>query len=118
METTEDLYGRPTAVELLEAARDFLQSEVMAATEGHVQFHTRVTIRVVETVIRELQLGARHREQHRELLDQLGFGTNRELVEAIRNGDFDDRIVDLAERLLPDVQAQLEVADPRYLSLP
>lgn len=117
-DVSEDLYGRPTAVELLVAAREFLQSEVMAATEGHVQFHTRVTIRVLDTVIRELELGAGHREQHRRLLAELGYGSSWELVDDIRKGDFDDRIGQLAARLQPDIRAKMEVSDPRYLQAP
>ncbi|MGH9094385.1 MAG: hypothetical protein ACRDXE_04430, partial [Acidimicrobiales bacterium] len=51
------LHGRPTAFELVMAAREFLADEVLPATEGRVQFHTRVTIRVLDTVARQLERG-------------------------------------------------------------
>src|SRR5206468_9255181 len=35
------LHGRPTATELLAAAQEFLIGDVMPATQGRVQFHTR-----------------------------------------------------------------------------
>ncbi len=110
-----ELYGRPTASELLVAAREFLANEVMPATEGHVQFHTRVTLRVLDTVLREMDLGPRHLEEHGHRLADLGYGSDWELVEAIRRGVFDDRISELAGRLEPDVRAKLEVSDPRYI---
>lgn len=110
-----ELYGRPTASELLVAAREFLAGEVMAATEGHVQFHTRVTLRVLDTVLREMELAPRHLAEHGHRLDDLGYRSDWELVEAIRQGVFDGLIAELAGRLEPDVRAKLEVADPRYI---
>ena len=56
-----ELYGRPTAEELVEAVREFLEKDVMSATEGRVQFHTRVAINALNTVQRELELGAAQR---------------------------------------------------------
>ena len=38
---------RPTAAELVTAVREFLERDVMAATEGRVQFHTRVAVNVL-----------------------------------------------------------------------
>lgn len=111
----EQLYGRPAATELLEAAREFLQNEVMPATTGHVQFHTRVTIRVLDTVMRQLEFGSAHVAAQAETLDSLGFSDSWELVEAIRAGQFDERIPELATALRPEVRAKLEVADPRYI---
>lgn len=111
----EQLYGRPTSVELLEAACEFLRTEVMAATEGHVQFHTRVTIRVLETVKRQLELGSEHVARQAQTLASLGFDDSWELVDAIRGGAFDERIPELAAALEPEVRAKLEVADPRYI---
>ncbi|MER3453300.1 MAG: hypothetical protein C4344_06645, partial [Acidimicrobiia bacterium] len=47
-------YGRPSAVELLEAVREFLERDVMSAVEGRVRFHTRVAVNVLAMVGREL----------------------------------------------------------------
>lgn len=112
------LYGRPTVMELLEAAREFLATEVMEATEGRVQFHTRVTVRVLDTAIRQLQLGPGHLEAHAARLARMGYADSRELVDDIRAGRFDHRVAELAGQLEPEVRAKLEVADPRYLSNP
>ena len=40
----------PDAAGLVEAVREFLEKDVMAATEGRVQFHTRVAINVLVDV--------------------------------------------------------------------
>jgi hypothetical protein len=45
---------RPTAAELVGAVREFLERDVMAATDGRVQFHTRVAINALGMVEREL----------------------------------------------------------------
>lgn len=109
------LYGRPTASELLEAAREFLQDEVFPATEGRTQFHTRVAVRVLDTVIRQMELGPSHLQAHGERLAALEYGSDWDLVHAIRHGQYDSRIGELARVLADDVRAKLEVADPRYL---
>ena len=45
---------RPTAAELVDAVREFLERDVMAATEGRVQFHTRVAVNALGMIEREL----------------------------------------------------------------
>jgi hypothetical protein len=110
------LHGRPTVAELLVAVREFLAGEVFPVTEGHVQFHTRVAVRVLDTVLRELELGTAQEEAHSQRLAALGYDTDRDLVEAIRAGRYDADIAGLAAALEPDVRAKLEVADPRYLA--
>lgn|ERR1035437_824823 len=109
------LHGRPTVAELVLAAREFLADEVLPATEGRVQFHTRVTIRVLDTVVRQLELGSAHAAAHAERLADLGYASDQGLVDAIRAGHHDAGISELAAALEPDVRAKLEVADPRYL---
>lgn len=111
-----DLHGRPTVIELLQAASDFLATEVVPATEGSVQFHTRVTIRVLDTVARELVLGPGQAERHSELLTRLGYQSDHDLSVAIRAGRHDRQLRELARALEPDVRAKLEVANPRYLN--
>ena len=42
------MQDRPTAVELLEAIREFLEQDVMPTVEGRVRFHSRVAEQVCE----------------------------------------------------------------------
>ena len=44
--------------------REFLERDVMAATEGRVQFHTRVAVNVLNIVARELELDDTFAETH------------------------------------------------------
>ena len=85
-------HDRPTSAELVEAVRDFLERDVMASTEGRVQFHTRVAINVLNMVQREIEQGAAQAADHAAGLQRLGFADERALADAIRNGEVDDRI--------------------------
>jgi len=50
-------YGRPTASELLEAVREFLQGAVLPQTSAQLSFHARVAANAVGIVLRELEIG-------------------------------------------------------------
>ena len=106
------LHGRPTAVELLDALRGFLDQDVAEATTGRVRFHTRVATRVVAMVARELQLGPVQQARYREGLARFGARTEHELADAVRRGDLDDRTDELAALLTASVKDKLAVAHP------
>ena len=42
-------HDRPTAAELVESVREWLERDVLAATNGRLQFHTRVAMNVLAT---------------------------------------------------------------------
>ncbi len=48
------LYGRPTALEILDAVRRYLSDDVMPATSGRLSFHARVAANMLGIVEREL----------------------------------------------------------------
>ena len=105
----------PTAAQLVEAVREFLERDVMEATEGRVQFHTRVAVNALRMVEQELDLGPAQAEAHRSALARLGVADEAALAAAIRNGDLDGRRAEVTEVLRQTVRAKLEVANPRYL---
>jgi len=109
------LHGRPTAVELLAAVREFLRDDVMAATEGRVAFHARVAANVVAIVERELLQEGGDRAG---LLAALGVASDRELAAVIRSGALDDRVDEVTAALVAGVGAKIAVANPRYVGLP
>lgn len=109
------LHDRPTAAELVEAVREFLERDVLAATDGRVQFHTRVAVNVLGMVERELALGPAQAEAHGAALAKLGVADEAGLADAIRQGTLDDRPTEVLEVLKATVRAKLEVANPRYL---
>jgi hypothetical protein len=112
------IHDIPRAAALLEAVREFLQADVMAATDGRVQFLTRVCVNVLATVERELQLGAAQAAAHAEGLARLGLHDERALADAIRSGALDARLDEVTAFVRDTVRAKLEVANPGYLESP
>ena len=108
-------HDRPTVAELVTAVREFLESDVMAATEGRVQFHTRVSVNALRMVERELELGGAQAEAHAAGLARLGVADEAALAAAIRDGALEDRRDEVVAFVRDTVRAKLEVANPRYL---
>ena len=112
---------RPTASELVAAVREFLERDVMAATEGRVQFHTRVAVNVLNIVERELNLGPglepAQRARATALLGHEGGAEalERELAAAIRGGALDDRLDEVRAHVRATVREKLLIANPAYL---
>ncbi|GAC1517919.1 MAG: hypothetical protein NVS1B12_07330 [Acidimicrobiales bacterium] len=108
-------HDAPGAASLVEAVREFLERDVLAATSGRVHFHTRVAMNVLAMVERELAAGAEQERMHAAGLDHLGFASDAELAAAIRAGTLDHRIGEVALFVRDTVQAKLSVANPRYV---
>ena len=104
----------PSAAQLLDAVRGFLESDVLAATEGRVQFHVRVAANVVAMVGRELEIGGELAAEHAVRLAGLGVASEAELAAAIRSGAFDDRLAEVSDAVRATVAGKLAVANPRY----
>ena len=103
-------YDRPTAAELVEAVREFLERDVMAATDGRVQFHTRVAINALGIVEREIAAVGTGAAAERDRAEA------RELAAQIRAGALDDRLDEVRALVRVQVRAKLLVANPGYLA--
>lgn len=112
------MHGRPTAEELVEAVREFLERDVMAQTTGRLQFHARVAVNALAAVERELHQGPAMADAHADRLSSLGFSSEADLADAIRSGSLDDRYDEVAATVRATVQDKLAVANPRYLDNP
>jgi len=113
------MHDRPTAAELVEAVREFIERDVMAATEGRVRFHARVAANVLGMVEREIALGPAQAEAHAEGLAALGVESEQELAALIKRTPVDDPGLDaIADFVRQTVRAKLAVANPRYLAPP
>jgi len=108
------LHDAPSAVELLDSVREFLLSDVTAATDGRLRFHTRVAANVVAMVGREIALGRGQESEHAVSLSRLGVGSDAELADAIRAGDLDERADEVRAAVRASVAAKLAVAHPGY----
>ena len=112
------LHDRPTMVELLDAARAALGDNVLPQLDGRAAFETRVTMRALGMVRRELINADTHATRRAGALRELGAGTESELAAAIRQGRFDGRAGELFEPLRTLVEMKLQVANPGYIGKP
>jgi hypothetical protein len=112
---------RPTAAELVQAVREFLEHDVMAATEGRVQFHARVAANALGMIERELTDGPSFDDAERAraaaLLGHDGDvrTLEREVAAGIRDGSLDDRLEAVRDHVHATVRDKLLVANPGYL---
>src|SRR5207302_2369519 len=84
--TAVNPHDDPSAAALTEAVREFLERDVLPATDGRVRFHTRVAINVLAMVERELVHGPDQARAHASALGRLGMSSEAELAAAIRSG--------------------------------
>jgi hypothetical protein len=108
-------HDRPDAAELVAAVREFLERDVMPASEGRVQFHTRVAVNALNMVERELREGDAMAAEHEARLRALGYEDDRELSAAIRQGDLDARWDEVMTAAYEAVVEKLRIANPRHL---
>ncbi|MGB0112013.1 MAG: DUF6285 domain-containing protein [Ilumatobacteraceae bacterium] len=111
-------HDAPTAVELLSAVREWIENDVMAATDGRLKFHARVAANMLGMVEREIELGADQEIAHLARLDALGASSDADLAARIRARDLDDRADEVRELLTASVIDKLTVANPKYLASP
>lgn len=125
------MYAQPSAVELLEAVRAFLEERALPELQGRTAFHARVAINALAIVKRELEqapaaqsaeltrlrglLGtpapARDAQEASEsALDRL----NRELCRRIRGGAIAVNSPALADHLRQSTLATVAVDQPTY----
>ncbi len=108
-------FGRPTAAELVEAVREYLETNVMERSEGGVRFEARVARNALAVVERELLMGREISAAHAYRLRDLGITDDASLAAAIRAGDFDAGWEAVASALAASARDQLLVANPSYL---
>jgi hypothetical protein len=108
-------HDAPTAAELLESVREWLDRDVIPSTEGRLRFHARVASNVLGMVEREIELGPDQDLAHQKRLERLGVADDAELATTIRSGEFSDRAVELRSALTESVLDKLAVANPSYV---
>jgi hypothetical protein len=111
---------QPSAIELLQAVRSFIQDQAIPRLEGRAAFHARIAVNALAIVERGLELGHAQSAAERERLEALlgRTGTldelNRELCRRIRAGEVDLDSTGLLEHLRETTLAKLAVDQPRY----
>ena len=61
----------PPAPDLVEAAADYLESQVLPTLQGYHRFQTRIAVNVLRCVMRECRLASAHDDAEHERLRQL-----------------------------------------------
>jgi aminoglycoside phosphotransferase (APT) family kinase protein len=107
-------FGRPTAGELVEAVREYLEG-LVAREEGATRFEARVARNALGVVERELRLGPAVATAHASRLAELGYDDDAALAAAIRSGALDREWERVATALAASAHDQLLVANPSYL---
>jgi aminoglycoside phosphotransferase (APT) family kinase protein len=108
-------FGRPTATELVEAVREYVERSVMEKSEGGTRFEARIARNALGAVERQLRIGPAIATAHTARLNALGFDDDGALAAAIRWGAFDTDWASAAAALACSARDQLLVANPSYL---
>ena len=110
----------PRLDELVTSVRDYLRNDVMAATSGRTQFLARVAGNALDIVLRDLALGAQHRQRQlarlRALLGEDGDleALRRALVQRLRDNRMALDHPGLADYLREAVVNQVAIDQPTY----
>lgn len=108
-------HDAPTLADIVTAVREWIDKDVIAGTDGRLQFHARVAANMLSMVERELDVGEAQEAAHHARLERLGVADDAELAAAIRDRTFDGDQAELRALLLESVVDKLTVANPRYL---
>jgi Domain of unknown function (DUF6285)/Phosphotransferase enzyme family len=111
------LHDRPTAIELIDAARGALGDDVLPQLEGRAAFQLRVSLRALGIVRRELEHMSEHADIHAAALASVGCADEVELARTIREGTLDGREDDVFAAVRASVRAKLQAANPTYLTM-
>lgn len=118
------MHDTPSAKELIEAVKSFIDKTAMVQLTGHAAFHARVASNALATVLRELEQRPEAEAAERKRLQALlaseehDIGRlNRQLCEEIRAGRVDLSTPGLLTHLKSTTIAQLSVDQPGYSGL-
>ncbi len=107
-------FGRPTAAELVEAVREYLDGLMERSADG-AAFEARIARNALGITERELRLGPSLQAAHAARLAALGCADDTELAAALRSGALDNELDSVAPLLAATARDQLLVANPAYL---
>ena len=116
------MQDRPTLRELLDAAEDWMRTDLRPQLTGAAQFHSLVVANVLAIVKRELDgYEAFNADEARRLRELLGPGVeggvrelNVELCRRIRAGEMAIDREDLIDHLIRTTLAKGSIDNPRY----
>ena len=114
----------PPAPDLVEAAADYLESQVLPTLQGYHRFQTRIAVNVLRSVMRECRLASAHDDAEHERLRQL-LGRDGAL-DSLR-GELAAQLLDgrqplddtrLIAHLRQSLQDGLQIDNPKWAASP
>jgi hypothetical protein len=108
---------RPDARELVEAVAAWLAGDLAPTLEGGPRFQALVAAQALAIAARELDLGDAHAAADRAAFAPLvgdAEDPRRALADALRRGDHDEHLEELAPILREHVRRKLALARPGY----
>ena len=115
------MQDRPTAPELLDSVAEYLFAELRSEVPREQRFKVLVAANLCAVVAREIRAGEAPDRADLELFGELlgrpvtdARAAAAELSRALRSGELDDRLHELAPRLEEHVRRKLEIARPGY----
>lgn len=111
-------HDAPTAAQLAEAVREWLENQVMPNVSGAMQFNARVAANILGMLEREFELGPEQQRRHAAGLSTLGCTDDADLARRIRAGEFDSdgsMSREVEAFVFESVVDKLRVANPKYL---
>ncbi|NQV21938.1 MAG: hypothetical protein HQ511_11035 [Rhodospirillales bacterium] len=115
--------NRPTAAELVDAVKTFLNQDVKPVLEDHTAFNMMVALKSLDIVQRELERGPEFAEAERaRLVEILGRdGTldalNQELTDRLRAGTLTLNDPTVKTHLIETTKAKVQIDQPKYSGL-
>ena len=106
--------GHPTISELAEALLETWDARLQASGDVTRRYATRVERNALAIIDRELRLGGDVTSRHMQRLEELGFSDDHGLVGAIREGELDDDLDEVATVLASSIRDELLIANPDY----
>lgn len=112
--------SNPSALQIIEAVRSFLEQDILTTAKGRQAFDTKVAINALMTVERELsdgpELDSNERKRLVKILGHEGdlSALNEQLSQAISDGSIDMGSNELIDHLYKTAMGKMQVDNPRY----
>ncbi len=107
-------YDAPSAHQLIEAVKLFISEELDGEISQTQKWKLRIASNALGIASREIQNIAEDRKAFKDFLGDLNMDSEKELSDALRNGEFDSKLEDIHTKLTQLVHRKLVVANPSY----
>ncbi len=108
-------YDAPSAHQLIEAVKLFIAEGLDGEISQTQKWKLRIASNALGIASREIQNISEDRKAFKDFLNGFNMDSEKELSDALRNGEFDQKLEDIHIKLIPLIRRKLLVANPSYL---